>query len=81
MFEKIKRILALAGAILLAAMYVATLVFALIKSPWAGDWLKASLAMTLVIPVLLYAYIFIYRLLKGQGASKGKEEQTSEEKD
>ncbi|MCI8995439.1 MAG: hypothetical protein HFI30_07100 [Lachnospiraceae bacterium] len=81
MFEKIKRILAFAGAILLATMYIGTLVFALIDSPWASDWLKASLSMTLVIPVLLYAYIFIYRLLKGRGASGREGEQTPERKD
>ncbi len=64
MFEKIKRILAWIGIVLLVGMYGAALVFALIDSPWARDWLKASLVMTLVVPVLLYAYIFIYKLLK-----------------
>ncbi len=64
MFEKIKRILAWIGIVLLVGMYGAALVFALIDSPWARDWLKASLGMTLVVPVLLYAYIFIYKLLK-----------------
>lgn len=64
MFEKIKRILAWTGVILLAGMYAATLVFALIDSPWAEGWLKASLLMTLVVPALLYAYILTYKLLK-----------------
>ena len=64
MFKKIKRILAWIGIILLAGMYGATLVFALLDSAWARGWLRASLAMTLIVPVLLYAYIFIYNLLK-----------------
>ena len=64
MYKKMKRNLAWIGKILLAGMYGATLVFALLDSSWARDWLRASLAMTLIVPVLLYAYIFIYKLLK-----------------
>ncbi len=80
MFEKLKRIFALLGAALLAGMYGATLIFALLDSPWAKDCLKASVAMALVIPVLLYAYIFIYRLLKDQAGSGEKPEERQAEK-
>lgn len=80
MFEKLKRIFALLCAVLLAGMYGATLIFALLDSPWAKDCLKASLAMTLVIPVLLYAYIFIYRLLKNQAGTGEKSREERGEK-
>lgn len=63
--KKTKRILALAGAVLLACMYICTLVFALMDSPAAAGLLRASVAATILIPVLLYAYILVARLLKG----------------
>ncbi|MCR4738702.1 MAG: hypothetical protein K5886_00410 [Lachnospiraceae bacterium] len=68
--EKIKRILALAGAVLLVFMYIATLVFALLKSPYYEGLFRASLALTIILPVLLYGYIVIYRLLKNRNEDK-----------
>ena len=61
--NRLKRIFALAGAVLLACMYIATLVFALIDSPAASGLFRASVAATILIPVLLYGYILIARLL------------------
>ena len=62
--KKIKQIFALTGAILLVCMYAATLIFALIDSPAAAGLFKASIAATILVPVLLYAFILITRLLK-----------------
>lgn len=62
-----KRVLAAAGAILLLAMYGLTLIFALMDHPSSEDLLMASIACTILFPVLLYAYILVYRLLKGPG--------------
>ncbi|MCI8596847.1 MAG: hypothetical protein HFJ10_00145 [Lachnospiraceae bacterium] len=64
MFQKLKRIFALAGAILLACLYLVTLVLAFVDPTASKDWLKASLVCTVVIPCFLYAYILIYRYLK-----------------
>lgn len=72
--KKTKRILAAAGAFLLLAMYGLTLVFALMDHPYSEDLLMASIACTILFPVLLYAYILVYRLLKGSGDDK--EDQT-----
>ncbi|MDO4343836.1 MAG: hypothetical protein Q4C50_03430 [Eubacteriales bacterium] len=62
--KKSKRILAAAGAILLIGLYLATLVFALIDSPWAHSMFKLCVGFTIVLPVLLYAYTLIYRVLR-----------------
>lgn len=62
--SKTKRILAAIGAFLLFAMYAGTLVFALIDHPAAQDLLKASIACTVILPVLLYAYTLVYRLTR-----------------
>ena len=62
--EKGKRILAWAGILLLAGMYLLTLVFALIDSEWAGMLIRGCVACTILVPVILYAYILVYRMLK-----------------
>lgn len=70
--KKTKRILALAGAVLLVILYAATLIFALIDSPWAYDMFKICLGMTIILPVLLYAYNLMYRALKHDDESEEK---------
>ena len=60
--KKGKRIIAGAGAILLILMYVATLIFALIAHPAAHNLFIGSLVCTGVVPVLLYAYMLLYKL-------------------
>ena len=69
--KKIKRLMAIAGILLLAALYVITLVLAL-------NAFRASIYCTVLIPVLIWAYTFIYKLLKnnrpGTPADAKKEE-------
>lgn len=66
--KKIKRIIALAGAVLLAGMYISTLVFALLDRSETMGLLKASIVCTVVLPVLLYAYTLVYKITKGGGS-------------
>ena len=61
--KKLKQITALIGVI---GLYVSTLVLALIGSAEAINLLKVAVYATIVLPVLLWAYSFIYRLLKGK---------------
>ena len=72
--KKAKRILALIGAILLVCMYACTLIFALTGSPASTGLFRASVAATILIPVLLYAYILVARLLKGSGSDVASDE-------
>lgn len=60
--KRIKRILALCGAVLLGVMYAMTLIFAFFDHTKSLGFLKASIACTILLPVLLYAYILIYKL-------------------
>ncbi len=62
--KKTKQILAIIGVVLLVALYVSTLVFALIGSDFATNCLKASIYATVVVPALIWAYTMVYRLLK-----------------
>ena len=67
---KIKRILALLGAILLVLMYLSTLIFSLMTGELAMGLFRASIFCTVAVPVLLYVYMMIYKVLKGRGAPK-----------
>lgn len=58
--NKLKRAAALLLVILLAGLVIFTLYCAVTGS----TYFMASLITTLVLPVLLYAYLFIYRLTK-----------------
>ena len=62
--KKGKRILALVGVILLLAMYASTVVFAIIDNSDSMMMFKASIAATIIIPVLLWAYTLVFKLVK-----------------
>ena len=66
MFIKIKRFVALAGAILLVLLYLSTLIFSLMDGELAQGLLRASIFCTVAVPVLIYAIGLIYRVLKNR---------------
>lgn len=61
--KKMKRFLALITVVILVLLYAATLIFALIDSPWAFSMFKACIGMTVILPALLYIYFWIYKVL------------------
>ncbi len=67
--KKFKRIFALLGVVILVAMYLITLVFALGSSPNANNMLMASIACTVIVPCLLYGMILIARVLDNRNLS------------
>ena len=62
--KKTKRILALIGAILLLLLYVVAFVATMLDHTSDMRYWKAAVA-AIIIPVLIWAYSFVYRLLKG----------------
>lgn len=56
-----KKIIAIIGIVLLGLMYVATLIAAICDSTAQLDFFRASVAATIIIPVLLYAYLWYYK--------------------
>ena len=58
-----KRILALAGIVVLVGIYLLSLIFTLIDHPMKSSMLYASLYATVVIPALIYAFILIGKLM------------------
>ena len=62
--KKIIRILAILGAIILAGLYISTIVCALSSNENYMDMLMASVYATVIIPVLIWAYSFVYKMVK-----------------
>ena len=64
--KKVKRIAALLMVIFLIAMVFVTLYCAITGSPY----FMASLFTMLALPLLIYAYMFIYRIVKDKNEKK-----------
>lgn len=62
--RKTRQILAILGIIILVGMYVATLICALSANENFMSMLMASIYASAVIPVLIWAITFIYKLVK-----------------
>lgn len=56
---KFVRILALLTVIFLAGLYIAAIIAALSSNPNAGDWFKACIFLSVVLPVLLYGMALV----------------------
>ena len=74
--KKAKRILALIGIVLLVSLYVITIVLALTDDPNTMNAFRASIYCTFLVPVLIWAYTFIYKLLKNNYGNKPADEFT-----
>lgn len=61
--KKIKQVVAIVMCVLLVGMYVASFVAAIFAKPQAHCLFMASVGMTIMIPLLLYAYTIIYRVI------------------
>ena len=79
MNKKAQQVIAILGVILLFSLYVASLVFAIIDDPNSGNLFKASIYATIIIPVLLYTYIAVYKYTQKKNEEKSKEEKNESE--
>lgn len=62
------------GVVILAVLYVITFVAAILATPRAKDFFMASIVATIMIPILIYVYLVVYRLVTGNGDKTEKEE-------
>lgn len=76
---KLVRIFALITVIFLAGLYVAAIIAALSSSPAAGDWFKACIFLSVILPVLLYGMALIGRSRKPHDTED--EEETGDDED
>ncbi|MCI8875259.1 MAG: hypothetical protein HFI77_04245 [Lachnospiraceae bacterium] len=61
--KNLKRISALLGIILLAGLYLTSLVLALTSNAHTFEFFVASIAATVIIPILLWIYTAMYKYL------------------
>lgn len=62
--KKVKQILALSGVVILAALYLATVVFAILGKDFI-NWLMAALAVNIFLPVILWIFSYLQKHKKG----------------
>lgn len=74
---KLKRLFAIIAVVLLVALYASTIIFALCDDPNAAYLFRASIFCTVVIPVMLYAYMLVYRIFSSKN---NHDEQKSDKK-
>ena len=68
--KKVKRILAIIGIVLLVSLYIITIILALTDDPNTMNAFRASVYCTFLVPVLIWAFTFIYKLLKNNYGDK-----------
>ena len=68
--KKVKQILAILGIIVLVGLYVSTIICALSASDNFINMLMTSIYASVIIPVLIWAYSFIYKLIKKDSEEK-----------
>lgn len=83
--KRTKQVLAILGIIVLVSLYVITLICAITDNTGTMRMFMASVFATVVIPVLIWIYTFIYRLFtrknNEQTGQNKAEEKTSSLKD
>ena len=68
--KKVKQILAIIGVIILVGLYVSTIECAVSASENFINMLMTSIYASVIIPVLIWAYSFIYKLIKKDSEEK-----------
>ena len=64
--KKSVRIAALFGVILLVALYLLTLIFAIFDFDGKGQLFRACLFATIGVPILIWIYIWLYGVVTGK---------------
>lgn len=60
---KLKKIFAIAGVVILLGMYLFTFISAILATPNTHSLFLGSLAATIIVPIFLYAYMLIYKVV------------------
>lgn len=62
--KKVRQILAIIGIILLIALYVSAMVLAFMEGERAQAMMRVAIFCTFVVPIMLWVYTFIFKLVK-----------------
>ncbi len=72
MIMNMKRILSIVMLILIALLYIATLILAFADSPFARQCLMAALFCTIVLPVVFYAFQLVTKQIEDRSKKDEK---------
>lgn len=67
--KKAKQILAMIGVVILALLYLATVIFALLGREFM-NWLMAALAVNIFLPVILWIFSYLQKHRRGDDELK-----------
>lgn len=73
--DKFKRVLAMAGVVLLVFMYIMTIISAITATDESHSWFVASIAMTVFVPAFLYAVNLVARISRENEAANRRREE------
>lgn len=76
--NKVKRTAALIGVILILSMYVISLISAFFATEYSHGLFMASVFLTVVIPIMIYGFIEIYKLVHKNDKREEAEDNSSE---
>ena len=65
--DKLKRVMAMAGVILVAGIWIATFLIGVLGGP--KELLTAFLVLSVIVPVLIYAILLISKIVSGKPAT------------
>ena len=61
-----KQVVAIVGVLLLALLYIVTLIVAIFDSSESGKWFMFCIFATVAVPILLWIYTWMYGKLTGK---------------
>lgn len=61
-----KQIVAIVGIVLLALLYIVTLVLAIIGTEATSKWFVLSLMATIFVPIIIWIYTWLYGKMTGK---------------
>ena len=72
--KKLKKILAWIGIIVLLSLYLITFIVGVTGGPQTKNLLLACIALTVIVPVLLYAMMLLAKVLSGKNSDPSGED-------
>lgn len=77
--KKVRQISAMVGIILIALMYLISAIAAIFASKQAPGLFLSSVFLTVIIPILIYAFVELYKYVHRDDIKKKKDEESEEE--
>lgn len=71
--QKLKRILAWIGILVLGGLYLTTFVASIFQSEFSANLFMASLYCTAIVPIMLYGCMLVYKMLKKNNSNDSEE--------